>query len=109
MSGYKGIENYLPDHAEWIRRAARVINGLLVGRLNVTGLVTLAPDATATTLVDARIAFDSAILLVPTTASAAAALGTTWIPETGRTNGAVSIAHAASPATDRTFRYVVLG
>lgn len=74
-----------------------------------SGLVTLAVSAPSTTLSDARIRFNSVILLVATTANAAAELanGTLWIPESGRVNGIATIAHANNAQADRTYRYLI--
>jgi hypothetical protein len=72
-----------------------------------TGTVTLTANAASTVLTDDRIGYDSAILLQPTTANAAAALATTYISETGRVNGAVTITHANNAQSDKTFRYWV--
>ena len=73
------------------------------------GIVTLAANAASTTLSDARIRFDSPMMLVPTTANAAAEIGngTLFLPEAGRANGAIVIAHANNAQTDRTFRYMI--
>jgi hypothetical protein len=71
---------------------------------DITFLVTLAAGATSTPVTDARITGTTAILLQPATANAAAALATTYVSETGRVNGTVSITHANSAQVDRTFR-----
>lgn len=74
-----------------------------------SGVLTLAVGTASTTLTDARIRFDSAVVLVPTTANAAAELGngSLWISEAARVNGSVVITHANNALTDRTFRYVI--
>lgn len=74
-----------------------------------TGIVTLAANAGATTITDARIRFDSPIILVPATANAAAELagGALHVSETGRLNGSAVISHANNAQSDRTFRYLV--
>ena len=90
-------------------RLAELVNMILRGGLNNSGTVTLTANAATTTLTDARIGFDSAIALNPTTANAATALATTYILETGRLNGSVVITHANNAQTDRTFRWAVMG
>lgn len=82
---------------------------ILLGLAERTGTLTLAIGAGITTVIDARIRSDSPIILVPTTANAAAemAAGTLWIQETGRVNGSVVIAHANNAASDRVFRYLI--
>ena len=74
-----------------------------------SGVVTLGVNVSSTTVIDARVRFDSAVILVPTTANAAAEIGngTLFLPESGRANGAIVIAHANNAQTDRTFRYVI--
>ena len=74
-----------------------------------TGVVTLAADADSTTLTDARIRYDSPIVLMAATANAAAELaaGTLHISETSRVNGSVSIVHANNAQADRLFRYLI--
>jgi hypothetical protein len=74
-----------------------------------TGVLTLTAAAASTTLVDARLRFDSPVVLVPTTANAAAEIGngSLCIPETGRVNGSVVIVHANNALADRTFRYLI--
>jgi hypothetical protein len=73
------------------------------------GLLTLVANSSSTALTDARLRFDSTLILVPTTANAAAELagGTLWIPETGRVNGLATIVHANNVQVDRTYRYLI--
>lgn len=82
-----------------------------MGKLNTGGLFTLTASAATSTMTDGRISVDSTIVLVPTTANAAAELGngTLYISETGRVNGSVVITHANNAQADRTFRIVIIG
>jgi len=101
-----------PDGIKWaIRRLAEVLNLALRGALNNSGTVTLTANAATTTLTDARIGFETAVVLVPTTANAAAEIGngTLSISETGRVNGNVVITHANNAQADRTFRFLLSG
>jgi hypothetical protein len=109
MSEFPGVPLHLPDHSEWIKRAARMLNNLLIGKMNVSDLVTLRENETTTTIQDSRLGVETAVLLVPTTANAAGALATTSVSETGRVNGSVVITHANAATTDRTFRFVLIG
>ena len=59
---------------------ANVVNGILDGKVNSTGSVTLANSATTTTLSDDRIGGNSVILFMPTTSDAS----TVTIHVTGR-------------------------
>ena len=94
-----------------IRTLAEVLNRALRGGLNNSGTVTLTASAASTTLTDARIGYDSAVHLTPTTANAAAEIGagTLYIAESGRANGSVVITHANNAQDDRTFRFTIEG
>ena len=91
---------------ESIRRDG-LISQALNGKLNCTGEVTLAVSpATSTTYTDPLITADSVVLIVPKTATAAAAvLGVYVVP----TFGSATINHTASALTDRTYRVAILG
>jgi hypothetical protein len=106
-----GLEHPGADLIHWARRVGRVVNSMLIGKLNCGGTMSLSVNVATTTLVDARIGFQSHIILVPTTANAAAELGngTLFVPETARLNGSAAITHANNAQADRTFRYSVLG
>lgn len=61
----------LPQQGGNPRETAEIVNRILDGKINSTGLITLATgDATTTTLYDARISPDSLILLAPYSAAA---------------------------------------
>jgi len=63
----------LPQQGGNPRETAEIVNRLLDGKINSTGLVTLATgNATTTTLYDARISEDSVILFMPYSAAAIA-------------------------------------
>jgi hypothetical protein len=83
------------------------MTALLNGRLNCRGQFTLTPNATQTIVEDAICTTVSVIPFMPVSASAAAAIPTTWISST--TNGSFVVEHASSAATDREFRYAVIG
>jgi len=61
----------LPPFGGDQRAVAEIVNGIMDGKTNNTGTVTLATgNATTTTLTDARIGIDSVILLAPSSAAA---------------------------------------
>jgi hypothetical protein len=63
----------LPPFGSDQRGVAEVVNGIMNGKTNNTGTVTLATgNATTTTITDARIGIDSVILLAPSSAAAIA-------------------------------------
>ena len=83
------------------------VNRMLIGKLNVTGTITLTAGATSTTLTDSRIGSTSYIDFMPTTANAATAKANLYV--SARTKGAATLTHALSANTDQTFVYVVIG
>jgi hypothetical protein len=88
----------------------QAIQQLASGRSNAFGTVTLAVSpATSTTVVDRNCGTDTVPSLTPTTANAAAAQATTFIPTASIINGAFVIQHASSAATDRKFLYALHG
>jgi hypothetical protein len=104
--------NWGPNENEWknqLRAITTSVRGLMQGRSNNVIDVTLTENTTTTVVTDSRITLCAAILLQPTTANAAAALATTYILETGRVNGSVTITHANNAQTDRTFKAVIVG
>lgn len=63
----------LPPFGGDQRSVAEVVRGIMDGKTNNTGLITLATgDVTTTTLYDERIGYDSLIFLVPVSAAAEA-------------------------------------
>jgi hypothetical protein len=61
----------LPPFGGDQRSVAEIVNGIMDGKTNNTGLVTLATgNATTTTITDARIGIDSTILLIPSSDAA---------------------------------------
>jgi len=85
------------------------VNGLIDGRPNVTGEVTLTANAASTTVTDNKFESGMVVLLQPKTANAAAALATTYITDANKTKGAFTITHANNAQVDKTFAYVRLG
>lgn len=82
-------------------------NGLLDGKLKVTGTATLTAGATSTVVSDNKFESGMLPLLIPLTANAAAALATTYV--SARTKGSFTLTHANNGQTDRSFGYVRLG
>jgi len=61
----------LPPFGGDQRAVAEIVNGIMDGKTNNTGFVTLATgNATTTTITDARIGIDSTILLIPSSDAA---------------------------------------
>jgi hypothetical protein len=90
------------------RNVAEVVRGIMDGRTNNTGSITLAASsATSTTLNDARIGYGSTILLSPTTANAAAFITAVYV--SAKTKGSATLTHTANTLTDRTYQYIIVG
>jgi hypothetical protein len=105
--GYQAPPEILSNSGEHRRQLARAVRGLMEGKANVTLDVTLAANAASTTVSDSRIGFYSALILVPLSADAAAALPTTFISTLSK--GVAVLSHANAASTDRSFRLVILG
>ena len=90
-------------------RLSQAINELFQGRSHAVGTFTITPSTTTTTVTSDTSGDESAILLCPLTANAAAALATTYILATNIKNGSFIVTHANNAQTDRTFRYVAIG
>lgn len=89
---------------------ARAIQQLSAGRSNAVGIVTLAVSpATSTTVTSRNCAAGTVPILVPTTANAAAAQATNYIPTATVGNGSFVIQHSNSASVDRTFLYALHG
>lgn len=105
--GYPGVSPFDDDESRHRRQLAIVVNNLLQGRSNNTGSLTVAANAATTTLTDSRIGANSVVLVMPTTAHAAAELATLYF--TDFADGHCTVNHANNAQLDRTFRYAVIG
>lgn len=96
---YKGFD---------LGRLVQTVRDLMRGRTNNTTNVTLAAGVATTVLADERIHADVVAVLMPRTASAAAAIGAGVLYCTA-TVGALTINHDVSGAGDRTFGVAIFG
>ena len=99
----------LPSEATNPRQISQVVNNILDGKVNSTGTFTCAASATSTVVTDFRAGKDSIILLMPTTANAAAEVGNGTIHVSTRAKQSFTVTHANNSQTDRVFGYVILG
>ena len=99
--------NLDPEQPGWGRRVSKVINNLLIGKLNNTGTLTLGNGAVSTTVSDARVGPSSVILLMPISATGAISLDQ-WRIAT-RTDGSFVVTHTSTSTADCTAAYAVLG
>lgn len=101
---------YLPSAGTTdLKQFWRSLLSLASGGSNATGSVTLTVSAASTTVTDQNCAAGSVIKLVPTTANAAGALATTYVPPATVLNGSFVIQHASNAESDRTFSYAIQG
>lgn len=112
MSGNtrQGFPEAMPDYADEAahrRQLALILNGVMHGRTNNTGTVTLAANSATTTVTDMNIGACSVLLLIPITADAAA--GQVWQTYPNTNKNQITLNHANNGQTDRTYAYVVVG
>lgn len=98
-----------PDLRSWMVQLADVANSILDGKINSCFTVTLTANAATTTVSNARIRANSALMLVPTTANAAAALANVYQTWPNVTDQVAILNHANNAQTDRTFRVFSVG
>lgn len=87
------------------RRLAIAINGIIDGRTDNYGSVTLTASTATTVVSEARVTDFSTINLTPVTANAAAELGAGGMYVSAKAIGSFTITHANNAQTDRTFDY----
>lgn len=104
---YPGVLPFDEDEARHRRQLAVVANNVLAGKMNNTGTLTLTINVATTTLTYSRIGANSVILLMPTTANAAAALANIYF--TAFLKGSCTVNHANNAQADRSFRFAVIG
>ena len=93
---------------EWQRLSVEVVNGMMTGKHNATGTVTLTANQATTTITDPRIGVDTKIILHPTTANAKAE-GTPWQTVPNATADQAVLNHANNAQTDRTYGFIFAG
>lgn len=95
--------SYNPEEPGWAARVARVVNNLLIGKLNNTGTRILADGAASITVSDARCSPSSVVNIM---ATGITPIGH-WSVQT-RTNGAFTITRTSTTGTC-TVAYALLG
>jgi hypothetical protein len=110
---YNNMPKRINDPIEWLRQTEPVVNGLMQGKSNNYGTVTLTANAASTTVTETegKISSTAVILLMPTTANASAEVGagTIYISATSPANKTFTITHANNAQADRTYRYIIVG
>jgi hypothetical protein len=102
---------YEVDHPNLFRKLIRVIKGIMQGKTNNTGTITLTANSTTTTVTFAagRIGQDTVLLLTPTTSNAAGALSGLYVSGRSVANNTLTLTHANTATLDRTFSYALIG
>ena len=110
---YPGLPYIATNPIEWARSVARVVNGILQGRTNNYGTVTLTANSATTTITFAsgRLSSNSTVLFWPTTANAAADFGAGTMYESARDvlANTLTLTHTNDADADKTFRYSIIG
>lgn len=98
----------LPPFGGDQRQVAEVVRGLMDGKSNNTGSITLNQGATSTTINDRRIGADSIILFMPKNDKAAEELGHGHMYVSSLGQGTATITHG-NHMHDMIFGYAVIG
>jgi hypothetical protein len=101
---------YVPGITETdLKKIVLALQQLAAGRSNAVGNVTLATGSSTTTVTTANCAAGSTPILTPTSASAAAEMGSGTLHVSAVTNGSFTITHANSATVGRTYLYAIVG
>jgi ribosomal protein S11 len=119
---FPDVQDYSTNHPELLKNIIRVVRGVMQGRTNNTGFVTLTASSGTSdvTLSSDELTPNALILFMPTTANAATefAAGTMYVSEinaeasasgSGLAAYSFRITHVNNAQTDRTFRFVIIG
>jgi hypothetical protein len=98
----------LPSFGGDPRAVAEVVNGIMNGKTNNTGLVTLREAEVTTVITDERIGYNSVILFMPITADAADEMSHGHMYVSSRGKGTATISHGNHNSV-MTYAYVVIG
>lgn len=99
----------LPSGGGTPRDVAFAVNQLVDGKMNATGQLTLAQNATSTTVTDYRVGENSVILMMPLTRNASSEYTNNHFYISDRSKFSFTIQHRSKNHSDLNFMYVVLG
>ncbi|RKP56360.1 hypothetical protein [Pararobbsia silviterrae] len=105
--GYPLVPLSMKNEAQHRQALALTTNNAAQGKINVSSQVTLAAGATTTTVKDSRIGATTVISFCPLTADAAAALSGLYV--SAQVKGQMTLTHANTASTDRTFAVTFIG
>jgi hypothetical protein len=98
----------LPVFGSDQRSVAEIVNGVMNGKTNNTGNVTIGLSVTSTTINDARIGSNSVILFMPTNGNAASLISGGMLYVSSRGKGVATITHPTT-ILESTFAYAIIG
>lgn len=101
----------IEETARALQNAAKVINGVLQGKTNNTGTLTLTANAATTTFQHPLLGAASDVSFSPLTANAAAELGngTMFVLAANKGKQTWTVTHANNAQVDRTFSFSITG
>lgn len=110
---FLGIPEYEKNHENLLKKLIQALKGMMQGKTNNTGSVTLAANSATTTVseIEGRIGQETIIFFMPTTANAAAEFGagSMYVSTRSIANKTFTITHVNNAQTDRIFNYILIG
>ena len=108
---FLGCAEYEPNHRNLLRKMIHVVKGIMQGKTNNSDTFTLTANSTTTTLTFAagRLGEDTVILWQPTTSNAAGAIASLYESSRDVGSNTITLTHANTATTNRTFRYALIG
>lgn len=105
------LPEFSDDIKGLLRKVVYTVNNAMAGRTNNTGSVTLTASSTTTviTFSAGQIGTGTVIFLSPTTSNAAAAMTNVYQSSKDVAANTITLTHANTGTTDRTFNYALIG
>lgn len=107
VNTYERVPKVYNQDAVDLVKMTRIWDGMMEGRLNVTGEFTVAPFTTSTTVTDARMRANALVFWVPFSDNAAKHVADMYL--SGRNNGSFVLTHSSKNHTDLNFGYMIVG
>lgn len=108
---FPSVPEYYSDQPSLLRQIIRVVQGIMQGKTNNTGTFTLTANSTTSTLTfaDGRIGNNTVLLWEPTTSNAAGSISGLYESARSVSSNTITLTHANTAATDKTFNYSLVG
>jgi len=107
VNTYERVPKVYNPNAIDLVKMTRIWDGMMEGRLNVTGEFTVVPFTTSTTVTDARMRANALVFWVPMTANSASSNMDMYL--TIRNNGSFVLNHSSKNHTDLYYGYIIVG